>query len=267
MTTIKWRNGIWEESVSLEVTHELLTGQGVFETILVKDEVPQFLNLHLARLQKSCEILRITPPDLSYVLAGIEKLLVVHQGSLGRLRITLFGGTPATQLLLSITDTLPWSETASVNISPWTRNENSAIMGAKAASYAENAVALNWAKSAGFSETLMFNTSGMLAEAATSNVVIVIDGQAFTPPSSSGCLPGITRQLILEAGLMKEVDIDVDTLNEASAGALLSSTRGVHPISVLGERVLNAADPTVYQLVQAFATRVAQDKENWAKPR
>ena len=265
MKTLVFRNGNWEESAFLEATHEVLTGQGLFETILVKDQVPQFLDLHLARLQNSSEIMGIPAPDSEKVIVGVEQLLLLQQGKLGRLRITLYRDAPSPQLMLSLIDVKPSLEKVRVNISPWTRNENSVIAGAKSASYAENVVALERAKASGFTETLFFNNAGQLAEAATSNIVIVVDGEAVTPPLSSGCLPGITRQVLLERGVMREVSIDSGSLERASAAALLSSIRGVQPINVLGERELNSLDETLQHLSKVYEACVALDKENWAK--
>jgi|DEB0MinimDraft_12_1074336.scaffolds.fasta_scaffold06155_3 branched-chain amino acid aminotransferase len=265
MTTLAFRNDNWEEPAYLEPTIEVLTGQGVFETILVTNHVPQFLDLHLVRLRNSSEIMGIATPDCAVVVAGIKQLLLSHQGELGRLRITLYRGIPSPQLMLSLVDIESPSAKVNVNISPWTRNENSAITGAKSASYAENVLALEQAKENGFTETLFFNNAGVLCEAATSNIVIVVDGEAVTPPLNSGCLPGITRQVLLELGAMTEGALDSGTLERASAAALLSSIRGVQPIHVMGERELNSLDETLQHLLAVYRTRVEQDKENWAK--
>lgn len=265
MTTIAFQNGIWEENAFLDPTHEVLTGQGVFETILVTEQTPQFLDLHLARLNNSCEILKIGMPEPEEITAGVRQLLKSQQGALRRLRITLYEGVHRPQLLLSLVEFTPWPAQVSVNISPWTRNVNSAITGAKCASYAENAVALNLAKELNYAETLIFNNTGQLAEAATSNIVIVVDGEAITPPLISGCLPGITRQVLVDEGSMREASIDAGLLASASAAALLSSTRGVQPINVLVDRELNLTDETLRQLAAIYEVCVAQDKENWAK--
>ena len=150
-------------------------------------------------------------------------------------------------------------------ISPWTINDNSAITGVKSVSYAENALALKWAKDLGFGETLLFNSAGHLAEAATSNILVVLDGEVVTPPLHSGCLPGITRELILECGV-READIDASGLDCATAAALLSSTRGVQPIHALGERELDVSDACLRQVMDFYRAQVEQDKKNWARP-
>ena len=150
-------------------------------------------------------------------------------------------------------------------ISPWTINDNSAITGVKSVSYAENALALKWAKDLGFGETLLFNSAGHLAEAATSNILVVLDGELVTPPLHSGCLPGITRELILEFGVC-EADIDASELDRATAAALLSSTRGVQPIHAIGERELDVSDTRIRLVMDSYRAEVEQDKKNWARP-
>jgi len=264
MTTIQWRDGNWVESCVIQATHEVLTGQGVFETILVDEGTPLFLNLHLNRLSNSSEILGIAPPDVDVITAGIHQLLRIHNNQPARLRVSLFGGTPEPVLMASLVTMDPWPTSASVLVSPWTRNENSAITGAKSASYAENAIALKKAKDLGYCETLFFTSGGHLAEAATSNIAVVVDARVLTPALRSGCLPGITRAILLELGVVSESDIDTQMLGRANAAALLSSTRGVQPLHALGDRELNTENDLLAGLVIAYEVRVKQEKENWA---
>jgi branched-chain amino acid aminotransferase len=261
---IQWQGGEWVETTVIEANHEVVTGQGVFETLLVSDQVPQFFKLHWERLNNSCERLGVRAPAFSVIWAGFDQLLDGRVCERGRLRITLFGGVPQQLLIMSLVDVEPWPRSASVIISPWTRNANSAITGVKSVSYAENALALKWAKDLGFGETLLFNSAGHLAEAATSNILVVLDGEVVTPPLHSGCLPGITRGLISEFRV-READIDASGLDRATAAALLSSTRGVQPIDAIGERELDVTDACLRQVMDSYRAQVEQDKKNWAR--
>ena len=54
-------------------------GDSVFETILVKDYKPQYLNEHLSRLFKGCKFLEINKPDDEMLLTILTKLLVDKQ--------------------------------------------------------------------------------------------------------------------------------------------------------------------------------------------
>ena len=81
---------------------------------------------------------------------------------------------------------------------PWVRNERAATAGLKTTSYAENVIALASRQEPGALEAIFANTRGELCEATGSNVFVVIDGVVRTPPLDSGCLAGITRELVLE---------------------------------------------------------------------
>ena len=261
---IQWQGGEWVETTVIEASHEVVTGQGLFETLLVSDQVPQFFKLHWERLNNSCERLGIRGPAFSDIRAGFDQLLDGRVCDRGRLRITLFGDLPNQLLIMSLVDVEPWPRSTSVIISPWTRNANAATTGVKSVSYAENALALKWATKLGYGETLLFNSTGHLAEAATSNILVVLDGEVVMPPLHSGCLPGITRGLISKFGV-READIDANGLDRATAAALLSSTRGVQPIHSIGERELDVSEAPLRLVMDSYRAQVEQGKKNWAR--
>jgi branched-chain amino acid aminotransferase len=123
-----------------------------------------------------------------------------------------------------------------VAISPWPRNERGALAGLKCASYAENLLALDAARREGFEETLFFNTSGELCEAATANVFLVANGVVKTPPLASGCLPGVTRGLVLELAARDGIECEEAVMGPEDLAAadevfLTSATRGPVAIS------------------------------------
>ena len=54
----------------------------------------------------------------------------------------------------------------------------------------------------------MLSTTGELCCASTANLLVHRQGQWLTPPLSSGCLPGVMRQQLLERGIASELSID-----------------------------------------------------------
>src|SRR3546814_17356769 len=70
------------------------------------------------------------------------------------------------------------------------------MAGAKTTSYAENVVALAYAKERGCTEAIFANTVGMPCEGTRSNVFCVFDDHLHPPPLSSGCLAGFPRELV-----------------------------------------------------------------------
>src|SRR5262249_18620593 len=94
-----------------------------------------------------------------------------------------------------------------VVVAPWPRNERGALAGGKSAAFGENVRALLEAGRRDASEALFANTRGELCEGAGSNVFAGFGDGLLTPPLSSGCLAGVTRELLLEAGVGREAAI------------------------------------------------------------
>ena len=84
---------------------------------------------------------------------------------------------------------------------------------------------------AGADDVIFRNLAGNVAESAVANVLWESDGKFFTPPLSSGCLPGITRALLIENFGVAELDITPAELQSCGASYLLSSVKGIRPIN------------------------------------
>jgi len=122
---------------------------------------------------------------------------------------------------------------------PWRVNERAPTAGMKTTSYADNVVVLTAVRNAGADEALLANTEDELCEATSANVFVVVDDELLTPPLTSGCLPGVTRALVLasECGA-EEADLDYEVLGEATEVFLTSSLRGIQPVRSIDGRDL-----------------------------
>lgn len=241
-------------------------GDGVFETVKVVDGQPFALGRHLERLSRSASVLGIVPPEHSHLRRAVAATIEANRlpsGAAGRLRLTVThgAGSPADPytggcdptVLITVVPQPPWPATARVAVAPWRRNEHSALAGVKSTSYAENAVALAHARSRGSDEALLLNTAGNVCEGTGSNVVLAMDGRLVTPDLSSGCLPGITRALVLEWCDVDEEAVPAQFLSMATEAFLTSSTRDIHPIALLDDRRLPAPGPLTEAAVAAWA--------------
>ena len=248
------------------VDHAVIVGDGVFETLKVVNGTPFALTRHLGRLKRSADGLGLPEPDDALVRTAVAETLTADPEA-GRLRITWSsgpgplgsdrGGGPGTLLVASSPGTV-WPEAVQVHLCEWTRNERGALTGLKTTSYAENVRALEAAHQRGASEALLANTQGRLCEGTGTNVFLVVDGVLVTPPLSSGCLAGITRELVLELAEVVERDVDPGEFAVASEAFLTSSTREVGAISAVDDTVLpEAPGPVTAGLVAAFAALVA----------
>jgi len=79
----------------------------------------------------------------------------------------------------------------------------------------------------GVQEWLFLNERGELCEGTITNVVLTMpDGVRLTPALSSGCLPGVYRQSLLDAGVVQEAILTVDDLGSAKDIVLTNALRG-----------------------------------------
>ena len=254
--------------------HGLVVGDGVFETIAVSGGVPFALTRHLRRLARSAAGLGIHV-DEGHVRAGVAAVLADAPDP-ARLRVTVTGGPSpygsdrgdATPTVLVATAPLaPWPPTTEVVIVPWTRNERSATVGLKTTSYADNVVALRHAHSRGAAEAMFANTRGDLCEGTGSNVFHEYDGELVTPPLTSGCLAGVTRELLIEwlvadGTPVRELAVPIDALRSCREAFLTSTTRDVMPIShVDGVELVEAPGPLTRHAAEVFARRAAESPD------
>ncbi len=250
------------------VDHVITVGDGVFETIPLNNGVPFALGRHLARLRRSAEQIAL---DLHWADDEIREAIHSVAGSrdgLAKLRITLTGGdaplgssrgTGRTRLIIATGPRLAAAPITDVVTVPWTRNERGALAGVKSTSYGENVRALASALGVGASEALLANTQDQLCEGTGSNIVIEFEGRLVTPPLSSGCLAGVTRQLVLEVadagGIpIEELNVPFSALRHTNEAFLTSSTRDVQPIATIdGKALRSAPGPLTSPIAAAFA--------------
>ena len=132
----------------------------------------------------------------------------------------------------------------------------------KTTSYAENVIALERAHRLGAHEAVFANTRAELCEGTGSNVFVVLDGVVVTPPLRSGCLAGVTRELVLEVSDAVEADVPIELFRAASEAFLTSTTRHVQPILAIDGRVLAGANgPSTQACATAFAELRAAGNE------
>jgi branched-chain amino acid aminotransferase len=248
-------------------------GDGVFETLKVSEGQAFALTRHLERLAASARGLGLPEPDLDAVRRAVAQTIDanIDAQALGRLRIEYTAGTggPGSEraggeplLTITCTPATPWPASTPVVTVPWPRNERSAIVGLKTTSYADNVVALAHAHAAGAGEALMPNTVGMLCEGTGSNVFLILGGEVVTPPVSSGCLPGITRALVIEWCGATEREVPLSALADAQEVFLTSSTRDVQPVSAVdGGAVPNTPGPLTRSVQRVFAECAARDSD------
>ena len=196
---------------------------GIFETILILNGIPQLLDEHLNRWEKSASILEMnSPPSKEWLISLVED--GINQAQLkninGVIRINWTRGeseqrgidiskTSLHSFWLEIDSYQPNFESISTIISQTERrNSFSRLSSCKTFSYNQGIQARIEAKNLGFNDALLLNSQGEICCATTANILVKRENNWLTPPSNSGCLPGIMRQRGIELNIIKEALIE-----------------------------------------------------------
>lgn len=241
-------------------------GCAAFETLRAHRGMPFAVTRHWKRLVHSCKILGIQPPLLDVFKNCMMETLEANHLKKARVRFTVTAGDGQTlsdvfgagqTMVVHAVPMQSYAERERVLTVPWPRNERSALTGAKCASYAENMIALEYAHNKGYGEAVFTNTQGDLCEGATTNVFIIQDGVVLTPSTGSGCLPGITREIVLELCKLnniavEETKIPMALFEKTDECFLTSSTRGVQPIAKIDVKHLSKKSHSMTQQIHNF---------------
>jgi branched-chain amino acid aminotransferase len=266
MTEQVWLNGALVDATDATVSvfdHGLTVGEGVFETLKAVEGRPFAARRHLERLRRSAEGLDLLVPySDTFLRAAMAAVLASHGLPLARVRITVTGGVAPlgsergediATVVIAVGPLKPVARSTAVCVVPWPRNERGATAGIKTTSYAENVRALAHAKARDCTEAIFTTTTDLLCEGTGSNVFVGIGDRLLTPPLSSGCLAGVTRDLVLQVTDAIEEDIPMAAFLAADEVFLTSTGRDVQPVDRIDDRSLPA--PGLLTAVAARAFR------------
>ncbi|HML18333.1 MAG TPA: aminotransferase class IV [Bryobacteraceae bacterium] len=235
----------------------LLNGWGVFSTIRIYDGVMFEWDRHWARMKRDAAKMRVPfPPDSEWLEQRLYRLIEANQASNATLRVVVIrnrGGmwegpsvTREFDVVAFTAGVNPWGDGVRLAMAPNARYAANEFAGTKYLSWSENLVRYERAHENGFDEVVLLNERGEIAECTSANIFIAQGSRVWTPPLISGCLPGITRAVLLEEIYVEGIEIGEKTLLAADLEAaeevfVTSTTRELLPVySVEGLRIRRA---------------------------
>jgi branched-chain amino acid aminotransferase len=250
----------------------LLAGWGVFTTFKVTDGVLFAWDRHWARLTRDAAALHVPlPGDPEAVRRRLLQLIDANQAWDSTLRLAFIrngGGMwanprpdRAVDVVALTADSKNWGEGVRLAVQEQARHAAGPFAGTKVLSWCMNLTWLETAQKRGFDEVILLNERGEVAECTSANIFAAKGNQVWTPPLSSGCLPGITREVVLGEARIPPVEITEKTLlpadlEEADEVFITSTTRDLLPVLEIEGRKLRCSGQTRLALQKAFSEYV-----------
>jgi branched-chain amino acid aminotransferase len=247
----------------------LLSGWGVFTTLRVADGVLFAWDRHWARIKRDAAAFHVPlPDDPENVHRKLLDLVEANQAHNSTLRLVIVrngGGMWAnprperTSDVIALTaDSKDWGEGVKLAYQQNARHAASPFAGTKILSWSMNLTWLEQVQCRGFDEVILLNERGEVAECTSANIFIANGHQVWTPPLSSGCLPGITREVLLgeihvPGVAIAEKPLTPGDLESADEVFITSTTRDLLPVFQIEDKHLNRGTDAREALQEAFS--------------
>ncbi|HYE30711.1 MAG TPA: aminotransferase class IV [Methylomirabilota bacterium] len=224
-------------------------GDGLFEAVRIHRGKLFAWSMHLQRCQRSANELRLTFPLPAEALARSAAELIALSGiNEGMLRMQLSRGVGArgysskganSPLLVMTVHELPAARkdlrviTSSYTLPPLSHH--------KTCNRLINVLARDESDEAGCDDALFLTAAGHIAEATTANVFWFEGNTLCTPALSTGCLPGVTRQILLDlwgASPKMEVVAPLERLLRSDGVFLSLTTAGLVEVAEINKNPL-----------------------------
>ena len=224
---------VWDSKASLEFEECLLKARfftegqrpfSLFETMLWERGTYCFLKDHLARLKISARYFGF-PFKEARILRALKRLSADFKpGAQYRIRVLLASGG---KVSLQQKRFVPYAGTARIAISEQKTDPRNLFLYHKTTNRSLYDSEYEQYLSRGFFDVIFLNGKNEVTEGAISNIIIEKGGTFYTPPVTSGLLPGIMRHYLLKNRLIQEKKIYPEDLFLAKRILLCNSVRGL----------------------------------------
>lgn len=252
----------------------LVNGWGVFSTIRVYDGVLFAWERHWARMQRDAKRLHVPfPESAEWLEQRLQRLVEANRALNSTLRVVVVrnrGGMwegPAASREFDVVaftaEVNHWGQSVRLGVVENARHAANEFAGVKYLSWSQNLTWYERAHEQGLDEVILLNERGEISECTSANVFAVEGSTVWTPPLSSGCLPGVTRALLLEEIRADGIRIGEKTLfpkdlERADEVFISSTTRELMPVTHVAGLQIRGGRAVLERLQQAF-TKYVQD--------
>lgn len=258
---------LWDAEAPLVFADDLaaIRGDGVFETMMLRDGVVHNMERHRARFLSSAAMLELDIPDMQRWAQATELAVAHFQDTVGApeaaLRWVYSRGRESTGAATGwitvspIGSEIERARAEGVTVmtaergfridlserSPW------ALIGAKTLSYAANMAALRYAKAREFDDVIFVSDEGQVLEGPTSSIIAVFGRTLVTPPIEAGVLPGTSQAALFRLAKHRGWDVGYRSmqpsdLHTADCVWLVSSVRAFARVKEIDGVVLGNPD-------------------------
>ena len=226
-------------------------GDGLFETMLLKQGKVRFLEDHWQRIAAGCEKLSIPMPDEALFEQELKLVTAKHDSGVVKFILSRGRGERGYRYPSVVTPTRLWQFSPSnqthsiesgirVRLCATRLARNPSLANIKHCNRLEQILAQNESQDAEISEGLMLDTDGELVCATMSNIFLIVDQVLVTPDLRFCGIQGVMRKNILKLAGTLDVPVEVravrgEELYSADHVFLTNAVRGIRAVTMLDQ--------------------------------
>ncbi len=257
--------------MSVDVTDRgFALGDGLFETIAIRDGAPRFWQAHADRLLDGCHRLSIPAPSMDELAHEVER---VRNGAVsGTARITVSRGPgprgyapprePVPTRVVAFFPATGQSRPGSRFVLRWCQTRlalQPSLAGLKHLNRLEQVLARSEWDDPEIDEGIMLATDGRVVECVMSNLFLVINHTLVTPALDECGVSGVIRRQVLEAARSSGIDTEVrrvepDEVRRATAVFVTNAVRGMVAVERIGDLQYSPDEAVVRHLMDCLET-------------
>ncbi|MBC8045427.1 MAG: aminotransferase class IV [Fimbriimonadaceae bacterium] len=249
-------------------------GDGLFESLLVINQNPVFLEYNLKRLFKGMQLLEIEIPedwDNDFLKASITKLSKKNRYKNARCKITVWRGGEGLykpeknqpELLIELTEHenkyFELNEDGIVaGLFDKMQKQLTPLSACKTLNAIPYVMAAKYAHEQNLNDVVLLNTDGKIADAISSNIFLVLNNAVFTTEENNGGVEGTMQQVIYEHAeewnlKLERIEITKKELLMADEFFLTNAIQGIKWVKQFEEkRYTNEFAKKLTELLNSF---------------
>jgi 4-amino-4-deoxychorismate lyase len=250
-------NGVPGDSIGLN-DRGLHYGDGLFETIAVRNGSCRFLDMHFQRLAQGCARLKIPLPEQRILQIELGQLSQQFEYAVAKIILTRGEGprgyrlpdTCAPTRIVGVEQTKPQQYPeggVAVRFCTTLISRNPQFAGLKTLNRLEQVMARAECNDAGIAEGLMFNDRDEIICGTMTNVFLASKGILYTPNLQECGVSGIMRQQVIavaaDQGIeVQEASLSKTDLNSADEIFLTNALVGLWPVTTLAGQIIGQGE-------------------------
>jgi branched-chain amino acid aminotransferase len=257
--------------------HSYRYGDGIFETIKVKNGKLLLGHLHFDRFFRGLSALKMIIPKL-FTAQNLEKEIIDlcrknKCGRLARVRLSVSRGAGG---LYDVDENFQWiiecwplnNEVNKLNengfildVFPDGKKNCDAFANLKSASHLPYVMAALFAKENKLDDCLLLNSYGRICDSTIANLFWIKNGNVFTPPLSEGCIDGVRRRYLIQSlqgtgHMVRETVCELNDLEDADEIFLTNAIREIRWVKQFRSKAY--ANPVARNIFEDYVQKLIE---------